>query len=99
MPSLVLNNRAQVCNYFSALLDFILFENITRHTPKNPLSSFKEKQRRGRQMKRWEDNIKKCTGMDFANTFRAAAKTGLGEADCCNIICGAPTTFQGYGID
>ena len=27
--------------------------------------------RRGRQ-KRWEDNIKKCTGMDFASSTRAA---------------------------
>ena len=27
---------------------------------------------RGRQKKRWEDNIKECTGVDFASSARAA---------------------------
>ena len=30
-----------------------------------------EKRRRGRQKKRWEDNIKEWTGMDFASSTRA----------------------------
>ena len=32
----------------------------------------KEKRKRGRQKKRWEDNIKEWTGMDFASSTRAA---------------------------
>ena len=32
----------------------------------------KEKRKRGRQKKRWEDNIKEWTGMDFASSPRAA---------------------------
>ena len=30
------------------------------------------KRKRGRQKKRWEDNIKEWTGMDFASSTRAA---------------------------
>ena len=26
-------------------------------------------------------------------------KTGQDEKGCCEVICGAPTTMQGYGID
>ena len=32
----------------------------------------KEKRKRGRQKKRWEDNIKEWTGMDFASSTRTA---------------------------
>ena len=32
----------------------------------------KEKRKRGRRKKRWEDNIKEWTEMDFANSTRAA---------------------------
>ena len=32
----------------------------------------KGQSKRGRQEKRWEDNIKEWTGMDFANSTRAA---------------------------
>ena len=31
----------------------------------------KGKRKRGRQKKRWEDSIKKWTGMDFASSTRA----------------------------
>ena len=51
------------------------------------------KRRKGRLKKRWEDNIKEWTGMDFFSSTRAA------EKDCCKVICGAPTTSQDYGID
>ena len=37
-------------------------------------STVKGKRKRGRQKKRWEDNIKEWTGMDFANSTRAAVK-------------------------
>ena len=32
----------------------------------------KGKRKRGRQKKRWEDNIKEWTGMDFVSSTRAA---------------------------
>ena len=32
----------------------------------------KGKRKRGRQKKRWEDNIKEWTGMDFASSIGAA---------------------------
>ena len=35
--------------------------------------------RRGRQKKRWEDNIKEWTGMDFASCTRAAEKRQDGK--------------------
>ena len=31
-----------------------------------------KRKKRGRQKKRWEDNIKEWTGMDFASSTRAA---------------------------
>ena len=52
------------------------------------------KRRKGRQKKRWEDNIKDWIGMDFSGSARAAEdRTGW------KIIWGAPTTLQDYGID
>ena len=59
----------------------------------------KGKRKRGRQKKRWEDNIKEWTGMDFASSTRAAEKQVKMERDCCKFICGAPTTSQGYEIE
>ena len=49
----------------------------------------KGKRRRGRQKKRWEDNIKEWTGMDFVSSSTAAE-----NRDCCEIICDAPTTVM-----
>ena len=47
--------------------------------------------RRGRQKKRWEDNIKEWTGMGFGDSLMAAedGKDGKVLLQC---ICGAPTT-------
>ena len=61
--------------------------------------SERKKKTRGRQKKRWVDNIKEWTGMDVASSTRAAEKQDKMERDCCEFICGAPTTFQGYGIE
>ena len=36
-------------------------------------------QRKGRQKKRWEDNIKEWTGMDFASSIRAAEDRTSGK--------------------
>ena len=35
-------------------------------------STGNSERKRGRQKKRWEDNIKELTGMDFASSTRAA---------------------------
>ena len=53
--------------------------------------------RRGRQKKRWEDNIKEWTGMEFGDSLRAAGQ-GMVERYCCNVICGAPTTSEIKGL-
>ena len=59
----------------------------------------KGKRRRGRLKKRWENNIKEWTGIDFASSTRAAENRDKMERDCCEFSCGDPTTFQGYGIE
>ena len=58
-------------------------------------SLVKGARRRGRQKKRWEDNIKEWTGMEFGNSLRAAEDR---ERYCCNAICGAPTTIKFKGL-
>ena len=47
--------------------------------------------RQGRQ-KRWEDNIREWTGLEFAKYQRAVENRGKMEKAGCEIICGAPTT-------
>ena len=44
------------------------------------------RRRRG-QKRRWEDNIKEWTGIEFGDSMWAAV-----ERYCCNVITGAPTT-------
>ena len=39
----------------------------------------KGKRKRGRQKKRWEDNIKEWTGIDIASSTRAAEKGQDGD--------------------
>ena len=41
-------------------------------TEKNHINYCEPYSKRGRQKKRWEDNIKEWTGMDFASSTRAA---------------------------
>ena len=44
--------------------------------------------------------MKEWTEMDFASSTRAAEnRMDKVEMDCCKVICGAPMTFQGYGIE
>ena len=40
------------------------------------------KRRKGRQKKRWEDNIKEWTGVDFASSTRAAEDRTRWKSDC-----------------
>ena len=53
--------------------------------------------RLGRQRKRWEDNIRELTGLEFAKSQRAAENREKMEATGCEIICGAPTTLAVKG--
>ena len=56
----------------------------------------KGKRKGGRQKKRWEDNIKKWTGMDFASSTRAAEnRTGKG---LLRIHLWCPDDLSSYGI-
>ena len=58
--------------------------------------------RQGRQKKRWEDNIRKWTGPEFAKSQRAVENkttTKNPEETRCEIICGVLTTLiavKGY---
>ena len=48
--------------------------------------------RQGRQKKRWEDNIREWTGLEFAKSQRAVENRGKMEETGSEIICGAPAT-------
>ena len=53
--------------------------------------------RQGRQRKRWEDNIRGWTGLEFAKS-QMTGKTGEKmEETGCEIICAAPTTLAVKG--
>ena len=43
--------------------------------------------------------MKDWTGMDIASSARAAEDKTRWKGGCCKVICGAPTTIQGYGAD
>ena len=49
--------------------------------------------RHGRQRKRWEDNIKDWTGLEFAKSQRTVENKEKMEKTGCKIICGAQTTL------
>ena len=52
----------------------------------------------GRQRKRWEDNIREWTGLEFAKFQRAVEnRKKKMEETGCEIICGAPTTLAVKG--
>ena len=48
--------------------------------------------RQGRQKKRWEDNIREWTGLEFAKSQRAVENREKWRK-LVAIICGAPTTL------
>ena len=52
----------------------------------------KRARKRGRQEKRWEDNIKEWTGNGVWRFPEGSGRQGRMERYCCNVICGAPTT-------
>ena len=57
----------------------------------------KGRRRQGRQRKRWEDNIREWTGLEFAKSQRAVENRGKMEQTGCEIICGAPMTLAVKG--
>ena len=48
--------------------------------------------RQGRQRKRWEDNIRECTGLEFGKSQRAVENREKTEETGCEVICSAPMT-------
>ena len=49
--------------------------------------------RQGRQKKRWEDNIREWTGLEFGKSQRAVENREKVEKTGCNIFCGAPVSY------
>ena len=49
--------------------------------------------RQGRQRKRWEDNIREWTGLEFGRSQRAVENREKWRKLVCEIICGAPMTL------
>ena len=56
-------------------------------------STVKGRRRQGRQRKRWEDNVRDWTGLEFAKSQRAVENREKMEETGCEIICGASTTL------
>ena len=54
--------------------------------------------RQGRQRKRWEDNIREWTCLEFAKSQRAVENRAKLEKTGRKIICGAPTTLAVKGL-
>ena len=48
--------------------------------------------RRDRQRKRWEDNIREWTGLEFAKSRRAMENGGKMDETGCEVICDNSTT-------
>ena len=56
----------------------------------------KRERSRGRWRKRWEDNFREWTGLEFAKSQRAVEQRKMEETGC-EIICGAPVTLKVKG--
>ena len=52
------------------------------------------KRKRGRQTKRWEDNIREWTGLDFNSSQRAAEDRQRWQKIVSDVSSGAPTTLM-----
>ena len=51
--------------------------------------TMKGTRRRGRQKKRWKDNVKEWTRMGFGDFFDGIGRQGKVKMYCCHAICGA----------
>ena len=57
-----------------------------------------ERGKKTRQRKRWEDNIREWTGLEFAKSQRAVQNRDRKlEETGCEVICGAPATLAVKG--
>ena len=54
--------------------------------------------RQGEHRKRWEDNIREWTDLEFSKSQRAVENRKKMEKTGCKIICGAPTTLAVKGL-
>ena len=54
--------------------------------------------RQGGQRKKWEDNIREWTGLEFGKSQRAVENREKMEKIGYKIICGAPTTLAVKGL-
>ena len=59
-------------------------------------STVKGGRRQGRQRKRWEDDIREWTGLEFAKSQRAVENRAKMDETGCEVICGAlrPLLFR-----
>ena len=57
----------------------------------------KGERRLGGQRKRWEDNIREWTGLEFGKSQRAVENREKWRKLVAKIICGAPTTLAVKG--
>ena len=55
-------------------------------------AQWKGGRRQSRQNKRWEDNIREWTGLEFAKSQEGSGEQGTMEETGCEVICGAPMT-------
>ena len=53
--------------------------------------------KQGRQRKRWEDNIREWTGLEYAKSQRAVENREKMEEVVGEIVCGAPATLAVKG--
>ena len=58
--------------------------------------TMKGRRRQGRQRKRWEDNIKEWTGVEFHKSLGSEEQEQWRKTGC-EIICGAPSTLAVQG--
>ena len=58
----------------------------------------KGRRRPGGQRKRWADNIRQWTGLEFGKSQRAVENRKKMEKTGCKITCGAPTTLALKGL-
>ena len=54
--------------------------------------------RQGRQRKRWEDNIREWTGLEFGKSQRVVKNREKWKKVGYKISCGAPTTLAVKGL-
>ena len=57
----------------------------------------KGRRRQGKQRKRWEDNIREWTGLEFAKSQRAVENREKWRKLVAKSFCGAPTTLAVKG--